>query len=109
MASNYKITFKKNPSSTGLMGIGEGTPPTDIKYRGQLIGTIDFNEHWSSHVKGIRIRLMKKKDSVETSFNPKCPWEWVTLKTRPANEAEARQFCQDMKDQILSMVYLDKK
>jgi len=98
----YKITFKKGKHSTGLMGVGEGTPSTEIKYRGIYIGFIDFNNSWHSKIQGIQIKL-KHKD--ETQY---CKWKWATLKGLFKNEEEARARVQELKNKILDFVYIDE-
>jgi len=88
------------------MSVGYGTPATDIKYRGQEIGYICFNDHWShglrsKRVEGIRIRIKKKNPENNN-------WNWVTLKARPKDETEARAICQEFKSQILEIAYLER-
>lgn len=94
-----KFTFKKHPKETGLSAVGNPYPDVDIKHKKKIVGMI-ASPNWRTKDNKWAIRLMLKD---------KENFQWVTLKARFDNEAEARQFLNERVDQILDkdLYYMD--
>lgn len=83
-----KISFKKYPRSSGLMGVGEA-PITEVKLNGkhwgQITGPGAFTENnW-------RIQLAYQ---VEPTKEKPAPFAWYPFKQRFQEEKEAREWLQ---------------
>ena len=110
MSKEYKITFKKYPSPTGLEAVGAGTPSVDIKYKGEVIGRIDHNDHWNSKDVGIQIYFKAKRNKDKITSESPLKWYWGLWKASPfPDEKTAREKCQEYKDWILSIVYRESE
>jgi hypothetical protein len=97
----YKINFKKGEKATGLARVCSGTPNTTIKYKGNTIGYIAFNDSWSSRGKGIEIYYKRKVDTKS--------WKWERIKGEFKNENEARAEIQKLRNLIIDSVFLEKE
>lgn len=82
-----KLSFKKEKAPTGLARIGAGLPSIAIKADKLEVGYIDFPSY-SSVRNEISIRFAVYPDGYDT-------WKWITLKYKPKDEADARQFIKD--------------
>jgi len=61
------------------------TPSHYIKYKKNIVGSIDFN---TPH----RIRLMVIKNDINEDGNPNCEWKWISLKKESETLEEAKEF-----------------
>lgn len=107
MAMKIKFTFKKQSRSTGLAGIGEGSPNTDIKLCGVEIGMIFINDGaFNSDGKGWGVRVEGNNPNYPQE---NCPWKWVQFKPRFATESEARQWVQAHAEGIFEILFEEHK
>jgi len=86
-----RLSFKKMPRATGLAGVAEPNPPTEIKGDGKTIGQI-IPPHYSDKDYVWRVYLYIKREP--TPQDP-CEWRSACLKKTFQTEPEARQFLKD--------------
>lgn len=79
-----KFTFRKEAPETGLRGVGNPHPPTQIKLRGEMVGTISA-PNWQTKDGKWGVGLMVDDPQPEN-----CGWRWVFFKARHDSEPEAR-------------------
>jgi hypothetical protein len=101
-----KFIFKNDPRETGLAAVGAGTPSTNIKYAGIVVGYINFNDWWNAKRDlGIRIHLMVPKEITKEST---CPWRWAVLKRQFTSGDEARTFLNEKFEKISKMIFIQE-
>jgi hypothetical protein len=98
MDKKLRLTFKRQPKSTGLSAIGYPNPPVDIKLSGKVCGAI-YPPTWQSKIGDWKISLMVKKDESDPKEN--CDWKWITLKYKGENEEDCKKFLIDKMDIIV--------
>lgn len=80
------VTFKKQPSSTGLASVGQPYQSVDIKINKQIIGYIsapdwrNTNNIWNIHL----------------AINTENSWSWMRLKKYAKTEQEARDIAKNI-------------
>jgi hypothetical protein len=86
-----KITFKKEPRETGIMGVGHPYPNTIIKESKKEVGII-YAPNWKTkdNMWGVSISVKKQITKKEPA-----PFKWVHLKKRFNTEPEARVFVKE--------------
>jgi len=83
-----RLSFKKDPKTTGLAGVAEPNPRTVIKGDGVEIGYIrpphyaDADYVWS---------VMLRVNREPTPSDP-CPWRYAELKKKFTSEPDAREY-----------------
>lgn len=82
--STSKFTFRKQPLTTGLAGVGNPRPDTDIKLGGKWCGTIRA-PNWATKDGKWGAGLMVIDEAEEN-----CGWRWVFFAARFNEEPEAR-------------------
>lgn len=92
MAKNF--TFKYQPKTTGLAGVGYPNRSVDIKYDGGICGIITA-PNWQSKDRLYRIRL-----SVKDNENP-IGWKWIQLKFKDEDEQVVRAWLKNHSKEIL--------
>ena len=85
-----RLSFRKEPRTTGLAGIGEPYPDTKIKMDGMIVGTIGA-PNWNTKDNCWSLWFMIYGDT----GNPNCNWSNRRMKPRFATEPEARQWVKD--------------
>jgi hypothetical protein len=90
-----KITFKTNKPTGKWRSFG--TTTHDIKYGGNVIGTIDDD-------KPHKIRLMVKKVDINEDGNPNCDWTWKVIKKEFEDVTSAKKYITDNAESILTLV-----
>ena len=88
-----KFTFRKDPRETGLAGVGNPYPNTNIKWEKKVVGCISAPS-WNTTDNKWGIRLMVKKDE-------RPGWAWVRLKARFDTEPEAREFLNENVEKLV--------
>lgn len=97
-----RFTFKKEPRTTGLAGVGSPNPNTIVKLDKKEVGII-VGPNWRSKDNKWQIRLMRRWPLVpENSKNSKA-WKWVQVTQRFDTEPEARKWIQDRADHLISL------
>jgi len=93
-----KISFKKQPRTTGLAGIGNSYQTTDIKVNKKIIGYI-YPPTWRSKDNNWKINI-----AVEgcTKDDSNCSWRWVNLKYKPENESDGRIWIKKHLEKVLN-------
>lgn len=93
-----KLSFRKEPRETGLAGVVNPVPPTQIKVDGKIIGSIippsyrDPEYLWK-----VSFMVMKS----EPDGNPNCDWKHIYLKKKFSEESEAREHIKQIIDEIM--------
>ena len=90
-----RFTFKRQPRATGLAGVGNPWPSTDIKLRGKVVGVIAA-PNWRSDSQLWTIRLM-----IESSLPP--GWYWKTIRQKFPTEEEAREYVSSHNDDLAAL------
>lgn len=86
-----KLSFKKQPKTTGRAGIGHPYSSTDILGDKKDVGII-VAPNWQTKDNLWRVRFVVEKNEVYNDGNKNCPWMWVGVKARFETEAEAREW-----------------
>lgn len=94
-----KFTFKKEPQTTGLAGVGNPYPNTAIKHKKKEVGVI-YAPTWQTKDDKWSISLMVLKKEDEEQGN--CEWNWISLKARFDSEPEAREFLKEHVEGVLA-------
>jgi len=89
-----KLSFRKDPPTTGLAGVGHPHPSTQIKGDKLCVGIINA-PYWATKDSKWGIQLAVKSDKPEN-----CDWAWIFFKQRFDTEPEARQWLKDRWDSI---------
>jgi len=96
-----------SPKETGLARVGAGTPSISVKYAGAEVGTIYFNDSWSSNKDlGIQVRLMAPKEVTKDS---PCKWKWTTMKERFNSDDEAKAFLNENFEKIRELICIQEE
>lgn len=101
-----KFTFKKeSPGGAGLYG----SPATNIKFKGNVIGYIQCNDSWDYNLRKEPSKIGKENKwqvwfQKEDKFQ-KCGWKWVAFAKLFKTEPEARGFVGKMSDYIYTMMF----
>lgn len=74
------FTFKKLPRETGLAGVANPYPGTDIKHNRKIVGLI-VPPNWQRDK--WEVRLMQEKDG---------KWKWIHVKQKFDTEPDAREW-----------------
>ena len=85
------FTFKKQPRSSGLAGIGE-TEWVDIKVKKKVCGSITGGGWRDNDGYKIRLTVVDKTSPIG--------WNWVQLKFRGKNADECREFLKERYESI---------
>lgn len=86
-----KITFKKEKKETGLSGVGNPRPNTQIKMDGLVVGLIAA-PNWRTKTDLWSVRLAKVQEP--TDSDP-APFRWVSLAKKFESESNAREYIKD--------------
>lgn len=105
-----KLSFKKNPRETGLAGVANHTPSTQIKADKYEMGTIDPPNYrrFGPEEPNWTIRIQVMKNESEITKEPNCPWKWVTFKARFETEELAREWLK-VKWEVINKQFQIKK
>jgi hypothetical protein len=95
-----RLTFMRQPRTTGLAGIARPHPDTTIKIAGREVGTIS-PPHMRAKDNYWRIRLMRVLPD-----RPAGCWESILLVYRAKDEADARAFVQRVDARVRAMYNL---
>ena len=92
------FTFKKQPRETGLRGVANPTPATEVKLGGKRVGTI----HPPSYRFGDDLWSISVSVKQEPSKASPASFRWIKFKQRFETEAKARNWLLAMQDIIAS-------
>lgn len=100
-----KLTFKRGKRQTGLSGVGNPNPDTDIKCGGEKIGYIAA-PNWQSKEHVWQVRLSVRKNLQEMEKEPNCYWKWITMKVTHESEALARAWVEKHWQTITTTIHI---
>ena|ERR1035437_5356248 len=84
------LTFKKEKALTGLAGVANPTPATQVKLDKKQVGTIN-PPSWRSADNKWYVGIMIE---VEKTAEEPAGWKWIFFKTRFDEEPQAREWLQ---------------
>jgi hypothetical protein len=90
-----RLSFKKQPKETGLAGVANPNPFTDIKADKKKVGYISPPSRFGDNQWTVWLAVKRQT----TDENP-CPFENVRLKWRGNSEQEGRDFLKDRWESI---------
>ena len=88
-----KFTYRRQPRETGLRGIVEPRPKTDIKLNKLIVGYINPPSRYNGDKWNITI-------AVKTEGQ--CPFRWAQFKTKFDSEEEARKWLDGHAESVIS-------
>jgi hypothetical protein len=95
-----KLSFKKEPKSTGLARVANPHSSTKILINKEWCGTIQHpfkyskNDLWT-------VGLMIIKADIMEDDNPNCPWRWAWMKTQFKDDVEAKAWIKENWEMLL--------
>lgn len=89
-----QFTFKYQPQTTGLAGVGFPKRSVDIKFDGKICGTITA-PNWQTKDNLYRIRLTVKDGNNHPG------WKWIQLKFKDEDEKVVRAWLKEHTKDIM--------